>query len=463
MAPLPCSEPTHSFLTASVTTGLTHHGALQRVGAAILVGLAVLLISTAAAAHGRSVSYSSWEIDAAGADVSLRLKLLELSRIGPEALPPGMVPNGAPAGSPDLPARAFPTELVLFADGSPCLPTGVAARRPDQPGWVRYEWRVECSQDEATLKSGANPGSPGSAAARAERLSIHSQILLAVAPSHMHFARVRFAEASEPLREQVLTEATPQFVVRDIATRDTDQAALGSSFLDYVALGIEHIMSGWDHLAFVFGLLLLATRLGDVARLVTGFTLAHSLTLALAVLELVHPRAAAVEAVIAFSVTLVAIEKGWLLAGRPRAIPRVVLASLAALGGATLAGFASLPLLTTGGLMLFTACYFALVARQSGEWLRVCLTFAFGLVHGFGFAGILVEMTLPADRLVPALLGFNLGVEAGQIAVILALWPLLWTGRRFASESLVRWGGELAAAGLCGLGVFWIVERVFSV
>jgi hypothetical protein len=297
----------------------------------------------------------------------------------------------------------------------------------------------------------------------AEQLTIYSQILLAVAPSHMHFARARFANSSETLREQVLTEATPEFVVRDVAAERDGKAATGSRFADYLVLGIEHILSGWDHLAFVFGLLLLATRLGDVARLITGFTLAHSLTLALAVLDLVHPRAAAVEAVIAFSVALVAIEKGWLLAGRPAKVPRIVIASLAVLGGATIAGYASLPLLTTGGLILFTACYFALVRQHSAEWLRICLTFAFGLVHGFGFAGILVEMTLPADRLVPALLGFNLGVEAGQIVVVLALWPLLWAGRRFASESLARWGGELAAACLCGLGVFWFVERVFSV
>lgn len=412
---------------------------------AMLAALLLVLCGTGEAhAHGKSVSYSTWEIDGAEAKVSVRLKLLELSRIGPEALPPGSVSVAPAAGSPDLPSRVFPTELQLVADGVPCLPADRAARRPDREGWVRYEWRVVCPEEAAHLE-------------------IRSRLLLAVAPSHMHFARARFAGQSETLREQVLTEAAPAFVLRSIGGEQAAvEDAAGSRLVDYLVLGIEHILTGWDHLAFVFGLLLLARRLGEVARLVTGFTLAHSLTLALAVTGVVHPRAAAVEAVIAFSVALVAIEKGWLLAGRPRVVPVTVLAGLAGVGLATLNGTMDLPLLTVAGLALFTLCYFAMLTRSTSQWLRICLTFAFGLVHGFGFAGILVEMTLPADRLVPALLGFNLGVEIGQIGVVLLLWPALWAGRRFASEGTNRWAAEISAAGLCGLGLFWFAERALA-
>jgi hypothetical protein len=409
--------------------------------------LALLLTALAPAnpshAHGRSVSYSSWALDADGASVSLRLKLLELSRIGPEALPPGSVAGALPPGSPDLPARAFPTELLLLTDGVPCPPTVPALRLADAPGWVRYSWRVECPTTGSS------------------RLTIQSRLLLSVAPGHLHFARVRTADPATGLVEQVLTEAAPELVLRATEGAPADGFA-GSRLIDYLRLGVEHILSGWDHLAFVFGLLLLATRLGEVARLVTGFTLAHSLTLALAVLDVVHPRAAAVEAVIAFSVALVAIEKGWLLAGRGRAIPAAVLTGLLGLAAATALGWIALPVLTVIGLSIFTACYFALLGQSRNEWLRVSLTFAFGLVHGFGFAGILMEMTLPADRLVPALLGFNLGVELGQIGVVLALWPLLWAGRRWADASLRRWAGELSAAALCGLGLYWLAERAIS-
>ena len=421
---------------------------LRRSGAVLNLALMVLTFglclfhAESAESHGRSVSYSNWDIAADGAEVDVRLKLLELTRLGPEALPPGSVPGSWTPGAPDLPGRSFPRQLVLLADGTPCKAPAAAQRQADDPGWIRYRWHVECPENARTL-------------------SIRSQLLLEVAPSHMHFARVRNDGVSGAVRERVLTEASPEWVLHEPSAAG-DAAPLGSEFRDYVVLGIEHILSGWDHLAFVFGLLLLATRFGEVARLVTGFTLAHSLTLALAVLDWVHPNGAAVEAAIAFSVALVAIEKGWMLSGRSRIIPMSVLAGLGVLAFAALLGWSTLPFLTVAGLILFTGCYFALVARHEGNWLRICLTFAFGLVHGFGFAGILVEMSLPSDRLVPALLGFNVGVEIGQLCIVAILWPLLVVGKRWATPGLGRWAVEGSTAALCGLGLYWLVERAFS-
>jgi len=417
----------------------------------------------AASAHARSVSYSSWEIDAAGAAVTLRLPLLELSRLGPEALPPDLLGGpksrrhapGAIADAASAAADAFAHALVLVAGEALCPPSLPVERRPDADGWVRYVWRVDCA-------TGSGP------------LAIRSRVLLDVAPSHLHFARARFAADPGALRERVLTEADPVFTLRAARPPDAGDApgaasatsAIGSDFGDYLALGVRHIASGWDHLAFLFGLILLADRLGSIARLVTGFTLAHSLTLALSVLDLVHPRAAAVEAVIAFSVALVAIEKGWLVAGRPRAIPAVVLTGLGLLALASApsegAQGGALPLVSVLGLAVFTACYFAAAARAEGDALRIVLTFAFGLVHGFGFAGILVELALPTERLVPALVGFNLGVELGQIAIVLLLWPMLGLAQRAAPPGARRWARDLAIAGLCGLGCFWLVSRAWA-
>jgi HupE / UreJ protein len=439
-------------MSPSIPSPLDAHHESPRLAACVplqivwiaIVGLvtAGLLSAGAASGHGRSVSYSSWEIAADGAQVSVRLKLLELSRLGPDALPPGSLPGYSTPGSQDLPSRALPRELALLADGEPCRAPGAAERRPDEPGWVRYRWQIECPEN-------------------AETLTIRSRILLDVAPSHMHFARVRFSDTSETARESVLTEASSEWVVRQTSNSRASTSA-GSDFTDYVALGIEHILSGWDHLAFVFGLLLLAGRFGEVARLITGFTLAHSLTLALAVLDWVHPNAGAVEALIAFSVALVAIEKGWISSGRGIGIPISIIAGLVCLGVTSLLGWSSLPLLTVSGLILFSGCYFALVARDENGWLRICLTFAFGLVHGFGFAGILVEMTLPGERLVPALLGFNVGVEIGQLGIVLLIWPMLMLGRRFATPRIQHWGVEFSTSALCGLGVYWLIDRAFS-
>lgn len=415
------------------------------------------LLPTGASAHGRSLSYSSFEIDAQGADVSLRMPLLELSRLGPDALPPGTLGERDPGGdaslaAPDGPKRldaagdatadAFARRLVLRADGLLCPLTGPARRQADVEGWVRYAWRVACATEGRALE-------------------VESAVLLDVAPSHLHFARVRFAGAPEAIREQVLTEGEPVFVVRATGS-STPAEAVGSRFADYLLLGVRHILSGWDHLAFLAGLVLLADRLGAIARLVTGFTLAHSLTLALSVLGIVSPRAAAIEAVIAFSVALVAIEKGWRVAGRPRAVPLAVLVALGLLAVAGLVVPVSLPAVTLVGLMLFTGCYFALAAGPDQERLRIALTFAFGLVHGFGFAGVLARLELPTERLVPALLGFNLGVEIGQIAVVLVAWPTLVLATRLTAPAWQRFARDLATAGLCGLGCFWLIERAFS-
>ena len=209
--------------------------------------------------------------------------------------------------------------------------------------------------------------------------------------------------------------------------------------------------------------MLLARSLGEVAKLVTGFTVAHSITLALAVLRWVEPQTGPVEAVIGFSVALIAAENAWLLGGRGWAIPMLATLGLVAAAGLAAGGVGGLPALTLLGLALFTASHFGLlrVARDPGL-LRVLLAFAFGLVHGFGFAGVLAEMALPTDRLAAALLGFNVGVEVGQLAVVVLLWPILMLMRRVADGRPHRVFAEVAGAAVCGVGLFWFVTRAFG-
>ncbi|MCZ6781959.1 MAG: HupE/UreJ family protein, partial [Proteobacteria bacterium] len=239
-------------------------------------------------------------------------------------------------------------------------------------------------------------------------------------------------------------------------------APSGSTLGRYLLLGIEHILTGWDHLAFVIALLLLAGTLGEVARLVTGFTIAHSVTLALAVLGLVHPEAQAVEAVIGFSVALVGVENGWVLAGRGRALPWIVTAGLSLATLLAVAGAGTLSAMTLAGLTIFTASHFALLSRaeRPARW-RAVLAFAFGLVHGFGFAGVLSEMTLPTARLAPALFGFNLGVEIGQLGVVLLVWPLLQVLARRRGDRARRLTAEFASAAIFCIGLVWFLTRAF--
>jgi hypothetical protein len=324
--------------------------------------------------------------------------------------------------------------VQLFAGGEPCPATGAPVRLSASPGWVVFSWTVACDRDGSR--------------------QIASVLFHDVASSHLHFARV---VRGDEVVERVLTRASP---VWELAGESADDVVVGAGFADYLSLGVEHILSGWDHLAFVVALLLLAATLGEVAALVTGFTIAHSVTLGLAVLGVVRPEMGVVEALIGFSIALVAAENAWLLADRGAAIPLAIVLALVAL---TATGAGAVPRLATAGLALFAACHFALLRiSERPARLRAAVAFAFGLIHGFGFAGVLAAMSLPAGRLVPALLGFNLGVEVGQLAVVLMVWPLLRLGARRLGAPVERWVVEGASAAIFGLGLYWFVVRNFG-
>lgn len=180
----------------------------------------------------------------------------------------------------------------------------------------------------------------------------------------------------------------------------------------FVTAGTRHIFMGPDHVLFVLGLLLLGGGLARLLKVVTAFTAAHSVTLALAALGLVRAPARVVEPLIALSIVFVAFET---LRARGRA----------------------------------------------GRDRRAQLAFGFGLVHGFGFASVLAEFGLPHDALGVALVGFNAGVELGQAAIVLAVAPLLaWLARRAAHlhERVVT----VLALGIAGAGGFWFVQRVLG-
>jgi hypothetical protein len=248
----------------------------------------------------------------------------------------------------------------------------------------------------------------------------------------------------------------------DRPASDRSQESSGSSFARYVALGVEHIWTGYDHMAFLLALLLIGSSLGEVAKIVTGFTVAHSITLALAVLGYVRPERAPIEALIGMSIALVAAENVWLVGGRSRAVPWCIAGVLACLAAAATGGYGHVPGMTLGGLALFAWCYFELLERVARPaLLRWAIAFVFGLIHGFGFAAVLMEADLSAERLVHALFGFNVGVEIGQLAVVGLIWPVL----RLAARSDVArrwWVIEAGSVAVLALGVFWFVTRAYG-
>ncbi|MDP3068284.1 MAG: HupE/UreJ family protein [Methylocystis sp.] len=177
----------------------------------------------------------------------------------------------------------------------------------------------------------------------------------------------------------------------------------------FFSAGVEHIVSGYDHLCFLIAVMLWATRIWPVVKIVTAFTVSHSITLSLAALELVNLPSSWVEIAIALSIIYVAVEN------------------------------------------FFTR-------KVDKRWRD---TFAFGFIHGFGFASGLIELGVPQRAIVPALASFNIGVEVGQIGVVLVVLPLLLLidknftqGRR--SPLLV----QVCSAIIACFGAYWFFVRV---
>jgi hydrogenase/urease accessory protein HupE len=188
---------------------------------------------------------------------------------------------------------------------------------------------------------------------------------------------------------------------------------VGAVLATFVPAGVEHILIGPDHLLFLVGLLLLGGSARRLGLIVTAFTLGHSVTLSVAALDVYAPPASIVEPLIALSIVLVGVDN--LLVGS---------------------------------------------APSTGRDLRPWMAGLFGLVHGFGFASVLKEFGLPADAVGWSLFGFNLGVEIGQLAVVvpsaLALAALARRSALAASRLAMVGSGVVVLA-----GVYWFVQRVF--
>ncbi|NOD69497.1 HupE/UreJ family protein [Ruegeria sp. HKCCD7303] len=280
---------------------------------------------------------------------------------------------------PDVSGQPMAIDAVL-PDG--CAP----ARGPDPAfdgrAWVS-SWVAEC---DATIT--------GQPIAIEGLEAQQNDVLVRLHPLESEPATLRF---------------TPDAAVQDIPSEQTTS----SVFVAYFQLGFEHILEGWDHLLFVLALFILVRDPWRLVGAVTAFTLAHSITLALATFGVLNVPGPPVEAVIALSIVFLAME------------------------------------IVKGGEGRF---------RLSSQkpWI-VC--FGFGLLHGLGFAGALADIGLPPNDIPAALLAFNLGVEAGQLFFItaLALSLMIW---RVIAFPISQRATVVAAYGIGSVSMYWLIERI---
>ena len=242
------------------------------------------------------------------------------------------------------------------------------------------------------------------------KLTIRSKWLALLQPGHRQFFSLQNPNG-DVLAERLLSANSDSVTVQmDAAEAKPATAAKTNSFADFLLLGVKHIWTGYDHLLFLFGLLIVTRNFVSSLKIITCFTIAHSITLAVATLSLVQISSRIVEPLIAASIVYVGVEN------------------------------------------LFRG------DDPKGRWL---LTFAFGLIHGFGFASVLRELGVGANGsgITVPLVSFNLGVEIGQIVIAGIALPVIWK-LRTRPVFLRRWVPACSVV-VAVLGGYWFVQRVW--
>jgi hypothetical protein len=376
-------------------------------------------------AHTRSTSHSIWEINEGSVDVVLTLPVVEANRIGPLQSPPSDTELSA----------YFTTNMYPIAGEVACRLIPPVQPLSATTGFRKLDFTFKCPD--------------------VHNLRIHFAGLFELIPSHTDFAQVQNAATGE-FMEQLFTLEHQTIDV----TGGESEHLKNARFSEFVRMGVMHIFTGIDHMAFLLGLVMISRRVRELMLVVTGFTIGHSLTLALAVTGVLRPHGEFIDALVALTIALIGAENVVALTRRPTAVSLIAGGSLAIMMLLRWAGWGGLPILLLLGAGLFSANYLMISGkmRDAGR-LRLLITLVFGLIHGFGFAADLLELQLPPQRLAELLVGFNLGVEVGQLTIVLAATMLVVTLRR------LRWALPrplVVSAGsgvLMCLGIFWFVTR----
>ena len=387
----------------------------------------ILIISTLIYSHQRSESYSRIEIvnddEAIFIEIDFNVQISVLSKIKS---------NFDESWESRLQEEVLSNYKI---EGSCQLDQGPYFNSSLRTGYVSLRWRQSCEK---------------------EPVEILFNLFFSEDSSHVHIATINIDKQTYP--EKIFTVSSKRW--NESSSLNKEETSAYSSFYDYLTLGVKHILTGLDHIAFLLGLLLLNLKRRNLIIVITGFTVGHSITLALGALNYITPASLFVEALIGYSIVIVAIEcvasitKQYALYNRYLLYAWLLFIVFFSLMGSQKYIMGLL------GLGLFSYCYFGLSERFKSQKLILIVTMLFGLVHGFGFAGNLSSIGLMQDRFIPALIGFNLGVEAGQILIILSFLVLVYSFKRLINFNvdLLRLYG---ASSLACLGIYWFVERLF--
>jgi hypothetical protein len=400
----------------------------QLVARRLIAGVLLLAIlcQGVAVAHTKSSTYSSWNITGGNVALAFTVPTLESARLAPA---------GSEQPSNEVLAGYLRDHLAVSATGKSCALQGAPQALAATDQFRRFELRYKCESDKS--------------------IELQSHAFFELVPSHVTLAQIETADGS--FAEQLFTADSQSYTVGSDENEMRD-----ANFLKYVGMGINHILTGVDHMSFLVGLVLISRRLRDLVFVVTGFTLGHSATLALAVTGVLRPHAEYIDALVALTIALIGAENFAVATHRPAVVAGGVGALLLGMAAMSLAGIGSLPPLLLLGAGIFSANYLMISGHlRDAARIRLVVTLVFGLIHGFGFAADLLEMKLPTEKLVAILFGFNLGVEVGQLSLVLALMGVVWllVRRRVALPRPIV--VDAAAGFLVLLGTYWFISRSF--
>ncbi len=394
---------------------------IAAIVAVLLVGLAAPVL-----AHTRSETFSSWQVAGATIHMQFLVPDLESKRI---------TKNGDMPTVDEL-GRYIAAHVGAFAGDQACPMTEGPRQISSTAGFRRYEFTFECPQ--------------------AANLKVHSSAWFELVESHTNFAQIQNDKGD--FVEQLITKDRQTLPV----TSETGESSLEyAGFFDFVQMGIMHIFTGIDHMSFMLGLVLISRRLRDLLFVVTGFTLGHSLTLALAVTGILRPEAQYIDSLVALTIALIGAENIGDSTRHPLPVALGLGGLLFLMAGAKYLGApVTLPTLLLVGGGIFTSNYLMLTGKlYDAARVRLVVTLVFGLIHGFGFATDLLERKLPTERLAELLVGFNLGVEIGQVTVVLGALAVAWVlvkARLGIPRPIFT---DIAASFLVGEGLFWFLSR----
>jgi len=392
---------------------------------ALLMAACAALCALPASAHTKSTTYSSWQIQGQDVRGAFTVPMLEAARL---AHP------GEEQPSNEVLVAYLDRNLGVTAADEPCKAAAPPHALAASTQFRRFEFTYRCgSGRDITLQNNA---------------------FFELVPTHVSLAQIETADGA--FIEQLFTVDNKS--VSTAAGGENQMRSAG--LLQYVGMGINHILTGVDHMSFLVGLVLISRRLRDLVYVITGFTLGHSITLALAVTGILRPHAEYIDALVALTIALIGVENIVVATRQPLRIALAVGGVLMLMALGNIAGIVKLPLLLLIGAGIFSANYLMLSGHlRDAARLRLVVTLVFGLIHGFGFAADLLEMKLPVEKLVQILLGFNLGVEIGQLSLVLVVTGIVALLVRMKLRLPRPVVVDVAAASLVALGTYWFFAR----